>query len=507
MKKRILKFIKELFDKSYVKFISYILIAVIIFSFYGIFDGDNINLLLILKKIFSIVTSEDTLSVILAAMVSICFAKFLKNCDKYLEESYKLSDDHHSIIDKYNGHPKERLSSKVNIVDKVGSYMSLNHINSSANKKLKPHVKDTYSNEYKNLSKTIERFKNGILFLPTINVFANVEGNTNLIFNDSREVFPMTDFIIDNASILLSAHKNSAKTNTGTVRLTDFDYEASSNTLTLDTQRSTYFHMLMTNRCMDFEVYDGVSVRSAYEYNNFISTLSESKLSNQIGINGLVLSNDGYVLIEKRDHRKTTWKNKFAQSISLALKTRDLKIGNNILAPTYDEANKKLSGVIYKSLKSNFGLKESDFEGFELKENFLGIARDLLEGGKPNLYFYIVTNFSAKELCARLKKSASDTGEGALNTTKLTSDYYIVPFDDLKFDFNYALKLNRRKCYWPRRHVYPRCNMFRSAVSAVRHALLRCLKPTFVRECGEALLVTVSYLELCRDRISSLSKK
>lgn len=506
MKKKFLKFLKELFDNPWAKFAGYVLLVIIILGFYGIFDGD-LSTKIIFRKIGGIITSEETLSVILAAILSLCFTRFLKNCDKYLEESYKVNDDHHAIINMYNGHEKKWLYSKKNISDKVGAYMSLVNLDYSKSDNLKPDIKDRFSGEYEKQNKAIQRFKDGILFLPTVNVFANVEGNTEIIFNDKRDIYQLTDFMIENATNLLAAHENSIKSNNSTVRLTDFHYDEEKKCLTLDTQRSTYFHMLMTNRCMDYEVFDGVSIRTAYEYNNFISELSQSQLSNQIGINGLVLTSDGYALIEKRDHRKTTWKNKFAQSISLALKTRDLKIGNSIIEPTYEDANEKLANVIYKSLNSNFGLEKKDFQGFELKDNFLGIARDLLEGGKPNFYFYIETVFGADELCERLRQSAMNTGKGALSKQKLSSDYYIVPFDDLKIDFQYALTLNRANCYWPRRHIYPRSNWARSAVSAIRHKVLLNVKPKFTRECGEALLVTISYLELCRERIGIFQKK
>lgn len=505
MKKKLLRFIKELFDKPIVKFFGYVAVIVFIFGFYGVFSDGSNSLSAIFRNIIDIVTSRETLSVFLAAAVSLCVARLLRACDRYLEESYKVNDDHHAIIRKYSGHKKEVAATDRNIADKAGQYMYITHLDHSRDGALRPGIRDRHAKAYKQMEQEIDTFKAGALFLPTLNVFTNVEGNTRMVFSDSREVFPMNAFVVSNAAALLSAHSSSATSNNSTVRLTDFHYDGEDGVLTLDTQRSTYYHMLMTNRCMDFEVYDGLSIRSVFEYGALISELADSQLSNQIGINGLLLTCDGYALIEKRDHRKTTWKNKFAQSISLALKTAELGIGSGVIPPTPEAAEAKLAAILYKTIRSNFGLTKAELVGFRMQDNLLGIARDLLEGGKPNLYFYMTADCTAEELCRRLEQNAARVGDGELQTGKLSSDYYLVPFDELRVGFGYTFRLDRRKCFWPRRHLRPRSGRLRSARSALRHKLLRRTQPVLTRECGEALLVTVSFLERCRARIDALN--
>ncbi len=497
MNKRILKFISNFFSKPLVKVGFYILGIMLVFLISGVFDDFHTAL----DKIISIISAQETISVFFAGLLSLGMARFLKRCDYYLEESLKIDDDHHKIIAKYSGYNKTDVDDDKNYCDKTGIYMNVRHVKALGKNELKNREKDIYSKTYKINAEDIKNFKKGKLCLPSVNVFTNVKGNTEIVFNDSPDVHTLPDFVIDHADELLSAHKNSQKRNNNTIRLNDFHYDG--HTLALDTMRSTYYHMLITNRCMDYNFSTGLSIRDLYEYDKHISPLNHSKFGNQIGINGLIISQDGYILVEKRDHKKTTWKNKFAQSISLALKEDEVKLNENgILGNTYNEANAVFKGIIEKTIKANFALTPNEYEEFSLKQNFLGIARDLLEGGKPNMYFYVVSKYNAKELAEKLKENAANTDEKtALSTGKLASDFYLVHFPDIEINYNYVMNLNRKKAYKVFRKVYPRSSMRSYMWDRAKHAVALRFKPNLKRECGEALLATISYLEICKDRI------
>ncbi len=520
MKKKILKFIRKCFDSTLAKILAYIVLIFVIFCFFGVFKTLDGSFSKIFSRIFAIFTSESTLSVFLAGIFSIFIAIIVKLFDAYLEESSKISDNHHKVISSYSAHPKtdksEILKNNNNFCDKDGGFMALHseHITVFGEGELKNDVKDKYSKEYSVVQKDIEAFDHGKgkLYLPSLNVFSNVCGNTKIIFDDSKEAHQLPDFVMQNALKLLAAHKSSKRSNNGTVRLNDFFFNPHENTLTLNTQRSMYFHMLITNRCMDYEFDDGLTIRNVYEYRNKISPLNKSVFGNQIGINGLILTSDGYVLVEKRDQKKITWKNKFAQSISLALKVSDLNLGNNeTIKPTTLEASKQFKGIIEKTVKDNFGLIPEDYNEFSIEDNFLGIARDLLEGGKPNMYFYLTTKLNAQELRELLEKNAARTetekGIKPLQTSKLSSDYYLIPYNDLRVNFNYSMKVDRRTSYWIRRRIHPRDSRFHAFKEKFRHTFGTAFNPILKRECGEALLVTVAFLELCKERIDAIKNK
>ena len=75
---------------------------------------------------------------------------------------------------------------------------------------------------------------------------------------------------------------------------------------------------------------------------------------------------------------------------------------------TLEYAEEKMLGVIIKTIKTNFGLTENDYDKLTLSESFLGVARDLLEGGKPNLYFVVTLNKNSKEVADLLKINAGN---------------------------------------------------------------------------------------------------
>ncbi len=502
MKKRVLKFLSNFFRKPLVKVGFYIFGILFIFFISGVFEDFTKSL----EKIMSILSAQETISIFFAGILSLGMAKILKRCDYYLEESLKIDDDHHKIITKYSGYEKKEIEKDKNYSDKTGVFMSISHIKALSKNELKNREKDIYSKAYKNNENDIKNFKEGKLYLPSVNVFTNVKGDTEIAFQDSPEFHNLPSFVIEHADELLSAHKNSQKRNNNTIRLNDFHYDGK--TLTLHTMRSTYYHMLITNRCMDYDFSNGLSIRDLYEYDKCVSPLYKSKLGNQIGINGLIISKDGYILLEKRDHNKTTWKNKFAQSISLALKEDEIKLNKNrILGNTYEDANNNFKGIIEKTIKGNFGLTHDDYEEFFLEKNFLGLARDLLEGGKPNLYFYVVTKYNAKELAEKLKENAGNADvDSALSTGKLASDFYLVPFSEVEINYNYVMNLNRRRAYKIYRKVYPRSKMRSYMWDKAKHSIALLFKPHLKRECGEALLATISYLEICKDRILPIKK-
>ncbi|MDE6293703.1 MAG: hypothetical protein K2L88_03675, partial [Clostridiales bacterium] len=360
----------------------------------------------------------------------------------------------------------------------------------------------------------IDMYMNGRLQLPSVSVFANILGNTEVTFNDSTDMFELPRFVTENKLALMGAHKASSSRNNDTIRLNDIRF--SDDKLVLDTCRTQYYDMLVTNRCMDYRLDDTVSIREMFEYGSKVSPLGKSQLANQIGINGLIFSKDGYLLLEKRGHNKTTWKNKFAQPISLAMKKSDVilesdgKIG---ALPSHADATFKK--IILTTVKKNFGLAETDLIGFDLSKNLLGIARDLLEGGKPNLYFYVIANYNSDELVSIIQNKSKKFAEvthpksnqkcdealPALTTDKLDSDFYLVPLKDIFIDYGYNLKLKARKIKRVKREYYPRVSRLTQATDGFGFRCSRAFNGSLKRECGEALLACLYYANLCRERI------
>lgn len=514
--KRFFKLVKKLYENFWVQLIFFVCLSVIIFAIAGAFtSGENW-----FSYIIDILTSLDVLSVLLAAIASIILAKLAFRAKGALEESLKLEDDHHKIISKYSSHPKIQPERDRSFYCKEGAFMYLN-CTPAVRHRPKNRVADNYSREYAQRRQEIEQYVNdGRLCLSSVCVYANVAGDARLDFDDCATMHDMPAFLRENAAKLIEAHGTSTVRNNITVRLKDETFEDGK--LTLKTQRSQYFYMLITNRCMDYKIGDGLTVRGIYEYNSKVTPLAQSVLGNQIGINGLIITTDGYILLERRGKQKATWKGKFAQPISLAMKENDIKLKDGAIADGEESAELILKNIIYKTILTNYGLTEKDLLPFSIRENFFGLARDLLEGGKPNLYFYVVANKTAAELKALLEERAAaaaklgaltkeeyaartKNGEGlpVLSRDKLESEYYLVKHDDVNIDFGYRLTLDPRAILRIRRRFRPCTGAVRTAFDGFGYRMRRATRTKIKRECGEALLACLYFADVCIDRMKS----
>ena len=101
--------------------------------------------------------------------------------------------------------------------------------------------------------------ENQTLLLPTVNVFTNIKGDVELSIKDTLTQREIPNFVVDNGLKFLMAHKYSNKSNNITIGLNNIEYK--NNKLELFTSRTTYFHMLLTNRCMDYKLDELVSIR------------------------------------------------------------------------------------------------------------------------------------------------------------------------------------------------------------------------------------------------------
>ena len=497
MKRKAPAVVIKLWKSSLVKFIVYLIALLFVLILSAIVNGSSEKN--IFERIIEIILKEETMSFLTAGLFTLLVAYTVKTIGIRSEENLKIESDHHKIITKYNGYINDAITSKDNFYDKKGRFMRIHHIRKYERDVLKKYVKAS--------DKEVDRYvDNGVLSLPTINLYTNQLGNTQISIIDKNEQLELPNFVTNNAMKLLSAHQYSKINNNTTIRLDDISMK--DNILNLSTSRTTYFNMLLTNRCMDYKIDEKLSLREVFEYDKTVTSLECSKLSNQIGINGMILTSDGYLLIEKRDRKKTTWKNKFAQPISLALKESDLELDDSkLMKNDTNYANDKLLNIIRKTIKSNFGLTINDYQTLSIEENFLGLARDLLEGGKPNMYFFVTLNYNAKELLAKLKYNASKVGKDALKKEKLNSEYYLIPYNEIRIDYDYILSVSKKDIFRVERIVYPRCKKSNVFFDKLKYKISKLFNKNLTRECGEALLVTLSYLEICQSRIKAISDK
>jgi hypothetical protein len=431
------------------------IVAVILIVFFGTRGDDFIRTFI-----------KDVFSVFFAALVATIFLLLKRWLQSSLEDSLKTTNDHHAIIRKYHGYKgiaADKTPFRTTKFDKEGKYLRIFCV-PAKRRKPKPKTKDKCSKEAARENAAIASYhdeKKPFVTLPSVAVFINSGFNTSLSFHDdpvSQE--KMDDNIIANAPFLIGAHNFSKISNNKTIRLDDVDYDEKSKVLNLSTSRTSYYHMLISNRCMDYEFNNGITLRNMFEYGSTVSPLEKSKLSNQIGINGLIFSSDGWVLIEKRGRNKSTWKNEFGQPLSLSMKENKLGINktSSKIKPGEESAESAIRNIISDSIERGYGLTMDKDYSFDIKHNFLGVVRDLLEGGKPNLYFSIVANLKAAELQRHLNKyggknvlakantefSSFDekTGEisdSSMSYEKYSSSFFLAEWSSLSIDYYYRM--------------------------------------------------------------------
>ena len=519
--------IRNFINKSVTKIIFYLTGIVFMIFYTKVKNGYDTVMITIL----SIIENDATISVFTVGLFAMGIKYVTHWINSNLEESNKTEADHRKIIKQYNGHDTECKPG----FSQTGAYLKIYSPNLDMSRIHKNPVKDKLSKSYENWEKTYSESKfprckeeinkenpDGVLCLSSISVFANNINNKpeKIVIFDENKRYSLPQYIHMNAHNLLAAHSTTTfKNNETTIRLRDASFE--DNKLNLYTERSTYYEMLMTNRCMDFEHSPHLTLRQVYEFKSRINKLCDSQFSNQIGINGLVITKDGYALIEKRDLSKSTWKNKFSQPISLAMKQESIKeflVDDKI---NTDDAQDIFLKIISKTLLDNYGLKyakdgSGDYE-FSICSNLIGLARDLLEGGKPNLYFCVVLNMTAQKLKEKMEKYASIADRESselkpLSDDKLKSDFYLIHRSLIKVDYDYSMALRQQdratkndhagKKSWMyiNRIQSPRSSRFKVFKNKLAHSLYWRLNKEYRRECSEALLVCISYMQIYNNK-------
>ena len=216
------------------------------------------------------------------------------------------------------------------------------------------------------------------------------------------------------------------------------------------------------------------------------------------------------------------------------------------MADTPEAASAAMKKIIFKTLTKNYGLGEDDCLPFSAEKNFLGLARDLIEGGKPNMYFYVVTKTNAEQLRDKLQKEAAeftlirqnelhidaqkpktvvgfagreqsdeaDECNGSAKETdnnsklpylvkeKMDSDLYLVNLRDLCVNFGYNMKIKADRMIYIHRRFYPRVKRIKQKFDGTANKIRSRLGLSLKKECGEALLACLYYTDECRKRLS-----
>ena len=177
--KKFTKFLKRAIGNFWVRLIFMLCCVAVIFAISGVFKPSSSS---VFSKIVDIITSPDTLSVFLAAILSLILVDASLRLKVALEESLKIEDDHHKIVCKYSGHRSGDEHVFDDIADdycnKNGELMYLKRVPDKRERADNPEP-DKYSDEYAARENDINDYiTNGKLYLPSACVYANIRSES-----------------------------------------------------------------------------------------------------------------------------------------------------------------------------------------------------------------------------------------------------------------------------------------------------------------------------------------
>lgn len=344
------------------------------------------------QSFFSKVDVTVFLAVIVAFIVNMVKTSVSRFIRKKIEDFNKLSDDYNYLIKQY---PCEENFIK---------YKNTVEIKGLLNRK------------------TLKKYQDGSVKFPII--IEKILQDAKFVIEDNpQEQYELPERIQENYETIMQAHEFSDVYNQLNIRLNDYEYDEVTNSLKLVTTRTTYFDSLVTNRAMDYKWGLKSSNREIYDFGPYVNPLKESKLSNHLGFNGFVETSDGKIVFVNRSNNVSIGKETLGNSVGASLKTM------YALNKDKEFTEDGLVESMVKEIHDELRLEPEDFE-FSSK-NIIAIYRDLVEGGKPQLLFYVKTTKSSKEVNETFINATKNT-EKAYLQTKLAMDGNELVFIDRK---------------------------------------------------------------------------
>jgi hypothetical protein len=195
------------------------------------------------------------------------------------------------------------------------------------------------------------------------------------------------------------------------VRLLKIDLHPDS--VDLIVQSVQYEDYVRTNLCLDSKFRDRrLTIRNQIHRNGELESLETSPLANNFGINALIFTADGQLIVQRRSNTVIIRPGEYCPSASGTISFSDVSSGRlsidklPTLREAYDELGISPTDVVPQSLR------------------FLGVTRELIRGGEPEMFLSCKTALSGADL-SKKHEYAREKFE--------SKDLHFFDFGDLAF--------------------------------------------------------------------------
>ncbi len=153
------------------------------------------------------------------------------------------------------------------------------------------------------------------------------------------------------------------------------------NKIVLQVQPVIYEEFVKTNLLMDAELDHKNTLRKQLHSDGKLESLEDSPLANHLGINVLVFTANGSLVMTKRSELVAFRRGELAPTISGTIAIEDITDGGSL-----QDMNKLREGF------EELGIPKKILD--QSKLHFLGITRELIRGGNPEIFFYVKTELT-----------------------------------------------------------------------------------------------------------------
>lgn len=233
------------------------------------------------------------------------------------------------------------------------------------------------------------------------------EGHSKIkIIDDKEKQFELPEDLKLEVGHIMEAHRTSEIFNSLCIRVDKIACDDSE--VCLYTSRTSYFNSLLTNRSMDYRWSNGMTTRDVYAFGPFAPTLEKSRLSNHLGINGFVITSDNKAVLVHRFKNVSIGKRTWGVSIGASCKAQYALSENDGSSMSKGLDRDGLRRAIVKEAYDELGITEEESSGFSLDKHVVAFYLDLIEGGKPQLLFYLPVDLTFKEIDSRFVRMSRE---------------------------------------------------------------------------------------------------